>query len=181
MGKELKPHTQKKFAKKTPSLAELKFIRAYAKLGSYTAASRLAYPNAHTPHVYGYVVANRPHVKPYIDKIKQSVLDQVDDVMIYNRFEEIYNNTLFKKIIVKKKRIAENAVYEEEQEVDQTPLALQALKGIAQFKRAADAENNQQGPMTVTITMDNRILNATEQSAINHPKEDDKPEVVIDI
>jgi hypothetical protein len=181
MGKELKPHTKKKFAKKTPSLAELKFIRAYAQLGSYTKASREAYPNANTPHVYGYVVANRPHVKPYIDKIKQSVIDQIDEAMIYTRFEEIYNNTLFKKVIVKKTRQTETGTYEEQQEVDQTPLALQALKGIAQFKRAADVENSQAGPMNVTITMDNRILNTAEQSAINQPKKDDKPDVVIDI
>ena len=146
------------------TLNEINFIKAYARLGSYTAASREAYPNVKDAVDYGFTVATRPKVKKEIDKIKQGVLDEVDDAFVYNKFNDIYNKTAFKKIILTKKKIAEDQVYLEETEVDQTPIALNALKGLASFKRSAEQS---MGNVNIQLNIDRSLLSDKDKKIID--------------
>lgn len=138
--KRLSKPEKTRLVRLTPN--EAIFLREYSKTLEYTAAARIAYPNNKDPADYGWEVANKPHIKPKIDAIKQRINDSIDDTWITTRLKEIHDKSLFQRIVLKKKKKIESAdrieMSEEEQEVDQTPLALNALKSLASFKRSAE-------------------------------------------
>lgn len=142
---------------------ETLFIKAFAQKLEYADACRIAYPNNTDPHNYGWEVANKPHIKPKIDAIKQRINDSIDDTWITTRLKEIHDKSLFQKIVLKKKKITEHEVSEEEQEVDQTPLALNALKSLAQFKRSAEQSL---GTVNVQVVLADNIISGEQRKVI---------------
>lgn len=173
---------QAKQTKMGMSPSELKFVNAYKQYGSYSAACREAYPNVKHSNTYGYTVSIRPHVRAAIDKFKKELNDAVDDPWFIQNYVNIVENSLFKKIILKKRKISDGEVFEEEQEVDQTPVGLQALNGLAKFKKGNEQSLLNNGTINVSVVMDNRILNANEKKIMNDPSEtSEKTQVIIDI
>lgn len=172
-------------AKKNFSIAELNFLKEFARTGNYTKASEFAYPTQkkENHHNNGYIVAKRPHIKAEIDLIRKRILEEVDDPSLYRKMLDIHEKTAFQKIILKKKKISDGEVSVEEQEVDQTPLALQAVKAIMNFKRSAEQSLTANGPINVSVVMDNRILNVHEKDILENPKQKppDDSQVIIDI
>lgn len=177
------------------SVNELNFVNAYKRLGSYSAACREAYPNVKDSNNYGYAVAKRPHVKAKIDAFKAEIDAAIDDRWFVHNYVNIAENSLFKKIILKKKktiRYDEGAldkdgepkadeVHEEEQEVDQTNLGLQALNSLAKFKKGNEQAMINAGSLNVSIVLDNRILNVNEKKILEDPPDEDDQQIIIDI